>query len=41
MMVKAYGVVKVEAKRVNASGSDSTRVLLDKSDVENFSKNVF
>ena len=34
-------MVKVEAKRVDASGLDSTRVLSDKSDVDKFSKNVF
>ena len=41
MMVESIGVVKVEAKRVDASRSNSTRVLSDKSDVDNFSKNVF
>ena len=40
-MVKAFGVVEVEPKRVDASGSDSTRVLSDKSDVDNFAKNLF
>ena len=39
--VEADGVVEVEAKRVDASGSDSTRVLSNKLDVEIFSKNVF
>ena len=41
MMVEVVGVVKVEDKRVDASGSDSTRVLSDKLDIDNFSKNVF
>ena len=41
MIVEAIGVVKVEAKRVDASRSDSTRVSSDKSDVDNFAKNVF
>ena len=41
MIVEAVGVLKVEAKRVDASGSDSTRVMSNKSDVENFDKNVF
>ena len=41
MIVEATRVVKVEAKRVAASGSDSTRVLSDKSDVDNFAKNFF
>ena len=36
MMVDVVGVVKVEARRVDASGLDSTRVLSDKSDVEVF-----
>ena len=40
-IVEDARVVEVEEKRVDASGSDSTRVLLDKSDVDNFSKNVF
>ena len=40
-MVKAVGVVEVEAMRADASGSDSTRVLSGKSNVDNFSKNVF
>ena len=34
-------MVEVEARRVDASGSDSTRVLSNKSDVDNFAKNVF
>ena len=41
MMVEAIELVDVDVKRVNASGFDSTRVLLDKLDVDNFSKNVF
>ena len=41
MMVKDVRVVEVEAKTVNASRSYSTRVLSDKLDVDNFSKNVF
>ena len=41
MMVEAVGVVEVEARRVDASRSDSTMVLLNKPDVNNFSKNVF
>ena len=41
MMVEAVRVVEVEAKRANASGSDSTRVRSSESDVDNFSKNVF
>ena len=41
MKLKTVGVVEVEARRVDASGSDSTRVLSDKLDVNNFSKNVF
>ena len=41
MMVEASVVFEVEAKRVDASGSYSTRVLSDKSDVDNFAKNVF
>ena len=41
MIVEAVGVVDVDVKRVNASGSDSTRVLSYKSKVDNFSKNVF
>ena len=41
MMVEVVGVVKVEAKRVDAYGSNSTRVLWDSSYVDNFSKNVF
>ena len=40
-MVKDIGVVEAEAKRVDAFGSDSTKVLSDKSNVNNFSKNVF
>ena len=40
-MVEAIGVVEVEARRVDASGSDSTRIMSDKSDVDNFAKNVF
>ena len=40
-MVEAIGVVEVEARRADASGSDSTMVLSDKSDVDNFSKNFF
>ena len=40
-MVEAVGVVEVESKRFDAYGSNSTRVLSDKSDVDNFSKNVF
>ena len=40
MMVEATRVVEVESRRVDASGSDSTMVLSDKSDVNNFSKNV-
>ena len=34
-------VVNVESKRVDASGSVSTKVLSNKSDVDNFAKNVF
>ena len=34
-------MVEVESKRVDASGSDYTSVLSDKSDVSNFAKNVF
>ena len=34
-------MVKVEAKRVVASRSDSTRVLSDKSEVDSFAKNLF
>ena len=41
MIVEVVGVVEVEGKRTDASGFDSTRVLLDKSDVDNFVKNVF
>ena len=41
MIVKAVKVVEVEIKRVDASGSDSTRFLPNKSNVENFAKNVF
>ena len=41
MMVEDVGVVEAEAKSVDASRSDSTRFLSDKSDVNNFSKNVF
>ena len=40
-MVEAVGVVEFEAKKVDASESNFTRVLSDKSDVDNFSKNVF
>ena len=40
-MVEAVEVVKVKAKRVDASGSDSTRVLSNKSDVDNFAKKFF
>ena len=40
-MVEAIGVVKVKSNRVYASGLDSTRVLSDKSDVDNFGKNGF
>ena len=40
-MVEAAGMVEVVAKRVDAYGSDSTRVLLDKSNVDNFTKNFF
>ena len=40
-IVEAIRVVKVESKRVDASALDSTRVLSDKLDVDNFSKNVF
>ena len=39
--LEAVRVVDVEVKRVDASGSDSTMDLSDKSDVDNFSKNVF
>ena len=38
MIVEAVGVVEVKAKRVDASGLDSTMVLSNKSDVDNFSK---
>ena len=41
MIVEAVRVVEVEAKRVDESRSDSTRVVSDKSDVEIFSKNFF
>ena len=43
MMVKVVGVVDVNVnlKRVDASRSYSTKVLSDKSNVKNFSKNVF
>ena len=41
MMVDSNGVFKVEAKRVEAYGSDSTKVLSNKSDVDNFAKNFF
>ena len=34
-------MVDVEAKRVDAYGLDSTKALSDKSEVDNFSKNVF
>ena len=40
-MVKVVVVVEVKAKMVDASGSDSTRVPSDKSNVDNFFKNVF
>ena len=40
-ILEAVKVVDVEAKRVDASGSDSTRDLLNKLDVHNFTKNVF
>ena len=40
-MVEAVGVVELEARRDDASGSYSTRVLSDESDVDNFSKIVF
>ena len=40
-MVEAVGLIKVKAKRVDASGLDSTNVLWNKSDVDNFAKNVF
>ena len=40
-MVEAVGVVEVKDMRVDASGSDSTRVLSDKSDVVNFSEKFF
>ena len=40
-MAEAARVVELKAKRVDASGSDSTRVLSDKSDVDHFTKNVF
>ena len=39
--VEAVGVVKVQARRVDASRLDSTRALSEKSDVDNFVKNVF
>ena len=41
MIVKAVGVVEVEPKRVDVSGSDSTKVLFDELDVDNFAKNFF
>ena len=41
MMVEVVGVVEVKSRRVDAFGLDSTRVLSDKLDVDNFSKNVF
>ena len=41
MMVEVVRVVEVEARRADASGSDSTRVLLDKLDVDKFSKKFF
>ena len=41
MIVEAVGVVEIRAKRVDASGSESTKVLSNKSDVNNFAKNVF
>ena len=40
-LVESVGLVDVNVKRVDDSGSNSTRVLSDKSDVDNFSKNVF
>ena len=42
-MVKSTitGVVEVEAKGVDASGLDSTRVLSNNLDVNDFPKNVF
>ena len=40
-MVEVVRVVEVEAKRVDAYGSNSIRVLSDNSYVNNFSKNVF
>ena len=41
MMIEVVGVVNVDVKRANAFGLDSTKILLDKSDVDNFAKNVF
>ena len=41
MIGEAVRLVEVEAKMVDAFGSDSTRVLSNKSDVDNFSKNFF
>ena len=40
-IVEAVGVVEVEAKRVDVLGSNSTKVLLDKSNANNFAKNFF
>ena len=40
-IVEDVEVVEVKAKRVDASRSNSTKVLSDKSDVEIFSKNFF
>ena len=40
-MVEDVRVLDVDVKMVDASGSDSTRVLSDKSEVDNFAKNVF
>ena len=40
-MVEVVGVVKVKSMRFDAYRSDSTKDLSDKSDVDNFSKNVF
>ena len=41
MMVEAIRVVDVDVKRVDDSRLYYTRILSDKSDVDNFSKNVF
>ena len=41
MIVEAIIVVDVDVKRIDAFGSDYIRVLLDKSKVNNFAKNVF